>query len=290
MNRIGVFHLVRKKNGLDPFLRFLASYRRMPAEEEHDLVVIFKGFAGSVDLAPYRERLEGIPHREMSVKDRGFDILPYFAAAERHDYRYMCFFNSFSDLLASGWLRMMFSQLRKEGVGLVGATGSWQSPLTDCQNRIAHLVMSNASPRHLSDYPGIRKIELVVMSRWFPPFPNCHIRTNAFLIARDLFMQCRPRFVFIKFDAYRFESGWAGMTQRVMALGLRPLVVGKEGIGYEKDDWWKSNTFWRSGQENLLVADNQTRQYSDGSPEWRETLTRHAWGDFGLSVPAQLPR
>ncbi len=289
MNRIGVFHLVRKKNGLEPFLRFLTSYRCMPAEEEHDLVVIFKGFNGPSDLAPYREQLEGVPHREMSVKDSGFDIMPYFAAAESNEYRYLCFFNSFSVLREGGWLRKLFSNLRKSGVGIVGATGSWQSSSSYWEKRMARRAASKSEHRDLSDYPVAREIVLFYMRRWFPPFPNYHIRTNAFLVPRDIFLPCRPRRVFIKYDAYRFECGWTGMTRQIMARDLRALIVGRDGAGYEKDQWWESNTYWRSAQENLLVEDKQTRQYSNGTPEWREILTRHAWGDFGRSEPAGFP-
>jgi hypothetical protein len=65
----------------------------------------------------------------------------------------------------------------------------------------------------------------------------------------------------------------------ILRAGLRPLVVGKDGRCYEKEEWHTSNTFWQGDQQNLLVADNQTNDYQNGSAERRLFLSRYAWGE-----------
>jgi hypothetical protein len=62
----------------------------------------------------------------------------------------------------------------------------------------------------------------------------------------------------MKLSAYKFESGKESLTNQVRNLGLRVLVVGRDGQAYDPEHWHRSNTFWQSREENLLVADNQT--------------------------------
>lgn len=81
-----------------------------------------------------------------------------------------------------------------------------------------------------------------------------------------------------KLSAYRFESGHDSITRQVQALGLRVLVVGRDGEGYEPERWRLSNTFWRSREENLLVADNQTEAYIAADAARQAELAESAWG------------
>ncbi len=82
-------------------------------------------------------------------------------------------------------------------------------------------------------------------------------------------------------DAYKFESGKKGLTRQVLGLGNEVLVVGKDGVGYKMESWNRSNTFWQADQENLMVADNQTNAYQNGTQEHREFLAFTAWGITG---------
>jgi hypothetical protein len=82
-----------------------------------------------------------------------------------------------------------------------------------------------------------------------------------------------------KMDVHRFESGKKSLTRQVLQMHLSVLVVGKNGVGYEKEDWNVSGTFRQGNQDNLLIGDNQTNTYLNGSPELRKELSRHAWGE-----------
>ena len=265
MNGVCVAHLVRRKNPLSALQQFLDSYRRHPAGAPHELLIIFKGFAGAASLAPCEALLQGLEHRRMFVPDYGFDVRPYLAAGREQPHRYFVFLNSFSRILVPGWLELLLRHARPE-VGLVGATGSHQSPLDDS----AILRRETKRLRRLLRY-------VVDIRGRFAPFPNPHVRTNAFLVSREVITRIQARPMVTKWSAYRFESGVDSLTRQVMAAGLKPLLAGRDGRAYEPQDWPAARTFWIGSQENLLVSDNQTRAYEDGSPAFRERLAFFAW-------------
>jgi hypothetical protein len=118
----------------------------------------------------------------------------------------------------------------------------------------------------------------------FRPFPAPHIRTNAFLIRSDVMSRLKIWPIRWKPQAWRLESGRGGITSQIDRMGLRAVVVGRDGIAYEQDDWYKGAIFWQGEQQNLLVADNQTDAYRYGDADRRILLSRLAWG--GLARPA----
>jgi hypothetical protein len=85
--------------------------------------------------------------------------------------------------------------------------------------------------------------------------------------------------VLTKIQAYRLESGKNSITKQVEKMGLKPLIVGRDGRGYEQHDWNISETFWHGEQENLLISDNQTRKYDTSDLIWRQKWERFAWGE-----------
>jgi hypothetical protein len=82
MPDICVAHLVRAQNGTAPFRHFVESYRAHPACVAHTPLYIFKGFGERLDLGEYERLLRGVPYRSLFLPDEGFDILPYFRAAD----------------------------------------------------------------------------------------------------------------------------------------------------------------------------------------------------------------
>ncbi|WP_247474516.1 hypothetical protein [Bradyrhizobium sp. 30] len=116
------------------------------------------------------------------------------------------------------------------------------------------------------------------------PFPNPHIRTNAFMIERQIFLDSLPETIETKNDSYLFESGPDGLTQRILRRGLRTVVVGADGRAYSIDEWPKSGTFRLEDQRNLLVGDNQTRAFQKMNAAGQRAFMRMTWGDNQGSV------
>lgn len=295
-------HLVRAGNDPAALQRFVASYREHPAGVDHELVVVYKGFPDEAGKAAARAALEGVAHLTLDVDDTGFDIAAYQQAVMRLPHDCFCFCNSFSEILAPGWLEMLHRHAAREDVGIAGCTGSYQSnfsPLlwhyADAVRRLRAERAAAARgspwpwvgwPQALASMPPYRRwryfvgLPIRALPYWpeWPAFPNYHVRTNSFMIRRDIATRVRWPATPTKVDAYKFESGRRSLTRQVTTTGLRAVVVGRDGRAYDLDAWRESETFWTGDQANLLVADNQTRDYACGDAARRAELKGHAWG------------
>lgn len=298
MKEICVVHLVRAQNGIDPFKQFLYSYRANRGGAKHDLLIIFKGFDHPQDIEKYRVLLNPFQYLTLEISDEGFDITAYFAAVERYSdkYKYFCFLNSYSVIQDREWLRKLYENISRPGVGLVGATGTWNSHNANVRARYrgfgaAVFRRNNQGLSNIESWPHTKipfweaafsKIRAVRRSFTymihFGSFPNFHIRTNVFMISGELMKSLECPVIQTKMDAYKFESGKKSLTMQILNKGSRVIVVGKDGVGYEKDEWHKSKTFWQCDQENLLITDNQSRDYQDGTAERRRFLSLVSWG------------
>src|SRR3954454_16400597 len=97
-----------------------------------------------------------------------------------------------------------------------------------------------------------------------PAVPEPHIRTNAFMIERSLLFGLDIEELTDTVQCLRVESGAAGLTAQVLARGLRPVVVDRDGVAHDMAAWPGSATFRSGGQAGLLVADNRTRDWEAG--------------------------
>ncbi len=125
--------------------------------------------------------------------------------------------------------------------------------------------------------------------RRFPYFPNPHIRSNCFLIDRQLLLKLHFKLKPVKIDCNLFESGAESLSARLQGLGRRLLVVGDNGDAYDVQDWVKSRTFRLEDQSNLLFGDNQTRAFASLFPAEQRILRNMTWGDYiDCPVPKRL--
>jgi hypothetical protein len=219
--------------------------------------------------------LSSVPHTKLSCPDRGFDLGSYFFASERVKERLVMFTNSYSVLQGDRWLAKILDAYSQPRVGLVGATGSWESLSSQYLNK--RFDTSQSRFRDVLAKGKALAVGLPLLAL-FPAFPNIHLRTNGFLLAREDFLAMRPRIICTKLDAWLFESGRNSMTRQVLGRGLGVLVVGRDGSAYRPTEWPQSMTFWRSTQENLLLHDNRTIAYERGNAEVRAKRSEAAWG------------
>lgn len=288
MKRIAVVHLVRKANGLAVLQDFVEAYREYEPGIGHDFICVLKGFASDAEMSPYKEVLDGICRHVLSVPDEGYDITAYWVAAEAFDYRYFCFLNSFSRILSRGWLDKLHRAASADNVRLAGATGSYQSFRPSSFRNFIKISRESKHRGPVKDalmaLPFSHHLNYLRHKLLFGPayhvFPNYHIRTNAFVLDRDVMRNAFREPIATKMDAYDFESGRNNLTMRLLDAGFNPVVVGIDGTTYRKEEWHLSDTFWQADQQNLLVADNQTRHYAEGGRQVRSLLSRMAWEDF----------
>lgn len=281
MAEISVVHLVRAKNGIQPFRNFLESYLKYDSGVDHELLIIFKGFGGTNGTEQYTQLLKDISFSAIHMNDFGFDTRAFFLAVNKVNKKYFCFLNSFSTIRGHEWLSKLNGNLRQTGIGLVGATGS-------CESHYSNFLISQKGIGCAQEQLARRLFHFFAKMKYksyFDPFPNYHIRTNGFMISRDLMRQIHPGIILSKMAAYRFESGKRSLTKQIFQMNLNVLVVGKNGDGYKKEDWRRSDTFRQGDQDNLLIADNQTNTYLHAAPELKRKLSESAWGErtYGLS-------
>ncbi len=312
---IAVVHLVWGPLGAGPLRKFLASYGRHPAGVEHELVVLLNNVPDPLG-AEFEAALAGVEHRRLRTPEPVQDLAAYAHAAEHLEHRRLCFLNSYSEILAADWLAKLNQALDQPRAGLVGATGSWASLHSAVLNafllpnpyrrvvparRIAREQMREIEleldaaripedAATLGAEPPRRTLSGSVVSTLrsfrpmpeqllrFAPFPAYHVRTNAFMLDRATFAKLHMRPLSRKMDAYLLESGRASFTSQVQNMGLRTLVVARDGAFYDHPEWYAGETFWRGQQQGLLVADNQTRSYDNGSHDRRRLLSAFAWG------------
>lgn len=155
-DRIALVYLARKAEGLEPLRRFVSAYRHNPGAIQHEFVVVYKGFSGGSDLSAARAEFDGVRHRGIEVTDDGFDINAYLAAARQLDHDLVCFLNTFSEPLCPTWLALLHRHASRPGVGIAGATGSFESLYDSFAliNKVLWLCREHNIPfdRRVADY------------------------------------------------------------------------------------------------------------------------------------------
>jgi hypothetical protein len=227
----------------DQFEQFVRAYQAYPAGLAHDLVVVFKGFSTEPNLEEGRKMFAQVSFEEVHVGDLTFDIGAYAEAVHQIECDRICFLNTTSEPASANWLLKLALNLEQPGIGLVGATGSFEGGGVGAS------------------------------------FPNAHIRTNAFMMHTPLARQILRGFeIRSKVDAYHAEHGFNSITRQVIASGLVPLVVGRNGRGYSPEWWSSSQTFRQGSQANVLVRDGQTRHFDALTWRQKRSVYRSTWG------------
>jgi len=122
----------------------------------------------------------------------------------------------------------------------------------------------------------------------FSKFPNPHIRSNAFLVRKgdlETFQDLPDQ---TKLAANEFECGKNGLSQFLLDRGNKLIVVGHSGVEYDLNEWEKSDTFRLGRQSNLLIHDNQTRQFASMKPGTRLLHQIFSWGTMESKTRIQM--
>jgi hypothetical protein len=270
--------------GLASASQFLESYLRHPAGVPHALYVIAKGWP---DRSAYSALVEMASRsgKVVDLPDDGFDLTAYYRLARDLREEWVCFLNTFSVIESDRWLEHLGDALALPDVGLAGCFGSYGTLQPRLQN-----LWFNAWEAAKTKPPKAVLGELLAHAgdRWraarssdcFPAFPNPHVRTNAFMLARETFVafwQGKP-VPQTKRGVCAFESGSAGLTRFIEARGQHAVVVGADGGVYKKDQWLESRTFRVPSNGNNMISDNATRRYFADDRDYRRKKEFATWG------------
>jgi hypothetical protein len=260
---LAVVYLLWGPLGPEPVREFVASYTRHPAAIEHELVVLLNG-VDPAQRATLLSPFEGVKHSLLELDAPVQDLVAYGKAAERLEHELLCCMNTYSLVLVDAWLRILTEAALIPGVGLAGATGSWESqgqwPRGEPRSWFAQLS------------------SLRTLRRDFPGFPNPHLRTTAFVARRRLLLEMGLERAHDKYTAYLLESGRSSITRTVIEQGLRVVVAGRDGRLYDSPQWPSSSTYRSGEQANLLVADRRTGDWLRADASLQRRLSKDAWG------------
>ena len=277
---ISVVFLMWIPYGFDYFCRFMESYLKFHAGVEHELVIFFNGAEKKENIAQYEQWMEinNINFSSRCILEKRQDLDVYFYAASLLSRKYICFLNTASVIFTDKWLLKLCSGINQPNAGIAAATGSMESHLNWTLLGENWQWKQNISPvSNLRNWAYWTKM-LLFWSFYTKPFPNPHLRTNAFIIERSLFLSLHRGKLDNKKDAYRLESGNQSISRQILQKGFDLLIVGKDGKAYRMEEWNAANVYRASIQENLLIGDNQTRTFEEADGKRKKFLSKMAWG------------
>ena len=238
-HQIGLIHLVRAANGVGALQGFLNAYRTTTGSRPYELIFLCKG-SGAVEQAK-AVASDLVPQIHV-LPDVGYDIGSYVRIARILRHSVLCFVNSWARPRMVGWLDWLVQAAMIPSVGIAGATGSLEGV-----------------PPHAR-------------------FPNPHVRTNAFAIRRNLFLELSLPEPQNKREAILLEAGPNSITRQIMSRGLRPVVVSKGGSVHELTASRAAGVYRSHSQCNLIVSDNVTDMYQRSGAASRAQWESMAWG------------
>lgn len=275
-----VAYLAHRREGISSLERFINSLRKHPSGYPYELVLLTKGFIGEEtrEWTSWVGAIGEVPYRRHDVPEGGFDLGAYRNFIHTATGRTVLFLNSHSEILVDGWLDLLVRH--SEPGCLVGVTGSWESHLRD---RLVYYLDPEKSVGFLRRRARSIRFFLqgaVKSDTWcYPLFPNPAIRTTGMLVSPDLHNLIKdwpiPK---CKEDCHQIESGWSGLSRKVMLKGGKLLLVGADGLVSDPAQWPDAAIFRSSQQQRLIIADNQTRLYAQANPTERQYLGWMAWG------------
>jgi len=251
---------------------FFHAYNSFPPGCDHELVVIIKGRNDLGIFSEIKNLARSYNARILELSDDGWDWGAYMRAASQLKHDWLCFLNTYSRPQVSNWLDhyRKAEQVYGKDLGAVGATASYES-----------MIPLQIAPS-FADFPHriLNPVKWAILKIFFPAYPNPHLRSNAFMVRREVFQKfaVQHRIPQMKLQAWQLESGKRGFTNFLRQQGLKTVVAGVDDKFYEPEQWPQSGTFRVPGQPNLLVADNQTTWYDQARPEEKKRLEKNTWG------------
>jgi hypothetical protein len=277
--KVSVVYLIWIPYGVELFRDFAVSYKKYNSGFEHRLILLFNGVNSLDDINPFHAVAKQFDlSYDSFCKQNDQDLETYFWLAEQFNSSYFLFLNSFSLILDNNWLLKLIKHMDDPKVGIISPSGSYQSY---CNTVFFNNSWKWDNNKSLKENYLKYKLLIKAIFYWrflFPSFPNPHIRTNAFLISRKLFLSLKRKKIKNKFMAYQLESGYNSITRQINKKGYEALIVDKNGEAYKITEWNKANIFWKGNQEDLLIDDKQTEYYRSSNNATKNKLNQLAWG------------
>ena len=140
---------------------------------------------------------------------------------------------------------------------------------------------SNSFYRHNQDNYFNTLYKIIYFFFTVPKFPNCHIRTNGFLIkSKDFLEFINDKFVDSKLKSFLIESGYNSLTNFFLKKKYNVLIINKNGKKFELNKMKNSQTFAYGKQNSFLISDNHIRKFLAFSYRDKLIKSKQVWGKY----------
>lgn len=266
--------------GISEVEKFLESYNAHPAGIEHKLIILATNWTDRNLFKKLCELTEANNAQIIELPSDGLDFGAYFRFTKKSKADYIFFLGSSINILADNWLINSYQSFKDSKVKLAGPMGSWESPEYLITKNFLNLINSS-----VNFYFKVKKIIRFIFSNFryikLKPleFPNYHIRTSAFMIERNIFLNYikETKFPKTKYDTYQIEHGRKSLTKFVLNNGYNAVVVNSEGEIFDPENWIESQTFRTLKDCKSYFSDKQTRLYQEANIRKKRKLQILAW-------------
>lgn len=232
--------------------KFLETYSTHKAGLEHNFYLLAKNW-DEENYKILKKLAQEHNAKIIDLPDDGLDLGAYFRAAKILKSEKVFFIGSGIHILCDNWLLFHEEAFKKdEKVKLAAPMGSWQK-----------------------GYSG--------------RFPNPHIRTCAFMVDRNLYNEFTSNVIFpkTKEDTWAIEHCPGNFTDFIFQKGFKAVVVNSLGKVFEKDDWYKSDTYsCVHGQEKSIMSDKWQRKFATKPLVISTKLEHDIWGKTLTKYPS----
>ena len=290
MKLIDVIYLARGVDwGLNAAKTFIESYKKHPAGYPHHLIIAAKAWNTMPEEYQELKRLaEELNAIVIDLPDDGFEFTAYYRCALNLHSDFILCMTSSSVIQADNWLEKFAQKINDNKLlKMIGTCGSW-APTPKYDMIEWSQLKKQYTKKDLKYYYDkyLYKIKCLLQyikyKNQFSNFPNYHIRTNAFIIDRNLYIEYfnqkhKPK---TKMDCYCYESGKFSLTNYICSNNYKLGILGKDNILYNKKDWNKSRTFCAQDTSNIIIRDKYDTYFKNLSSIKRCIYEKIIWGEY----------
>ena len=265
MNNPIVFYLFTCFDKIDSIKYFKNNYLKYNAGIDHELIICFK-LLNSTEIENILIELKDIKfdtYIDPSSKN-DFDFGSYKRFSENNMDKDILFLNSHSYPICHNWLKILM-QFKKENT-LIGTTASYESIIDSIHLKKKYKFFSYI-------------YQLYKFQKYFPKFPNPHIRTSNFLIKGKFFLDyINKKKINNKFDTWKIESGKDSLSNYFKKRNFEVLIINSESNKFIEKNWKYSETYNYFEKSKLIISDKHTRKYDTLNDKEKFASRIKVWG------------